>query len=57
MLNDSSNCYEHTCKACGEKFPEGRIDEQIQTTPYQVCLDLLDHTVQLLEPISKPGSL
>ncbi len=25
-LNDSSNRYEHTCKACGEKFPKGRID-------------------------------
>ncbi|KAH8597226.1 hypothetical protein B0O99DRAFT_87967 [Bisporella sp. PMI_857] len=25
-LNDSSNRYEHTCKACGEIFPKGRID-------------------------------
>lgn len=25
-MNDSSNRYEHTCKACGEKFPKGRID-------------------------------
>ena len=25
-LKDSSNRYEHTCKACGEKFPKGRID-------------------------------
>jgi hypothetical protein len=25
-LNDSSNRYAHTCKACGEKFPKGRID-------------------------------
>jgi hypothetical protein len=25
-LNDSSNRYQHTCKACGEKFPKGRID-------------------------------
>ncbi|QSZ33862.1 hypothetical protein DSL72_005435 [Monilinia vaccinii-corymbosi] len=23
-LNDSSNRYQHTCKACGEKFPKGR---------------------------------
>lgn len=25
-LEDSSNRYQHTCKACGEKFPKGRID-------------------------------
>ncbi|KAI9640695.1 hypothetical protein NHQ30_011004 [Ciborinia camelliae] len=25
-LNDSSNRYQHTCKACGEKFPKGRLD-------------------------------
>ncbi|KAF8857907.1 hypothetical protein BDZ45DRAFT_623103 [Acephala macrosclerotiorum] len=25
-LNDSSNRYEHTCKACGQHFPKGRID-------------------------------
>ncbi|KHJ35539.1 putative zn 2cys6 transcription factor protein [Erysiphe necator] len=25
-LQDSSNRYQHTCKACGEKFPKGRID-------------------------------
>jgi hypothetical protein len=25
-LNDSSNRYEHTCKACGEHFPKGRSD-------------------------------
>ena len=25
-LNDSSNRYRHTCKACGEVFPKGRID-------------------------------
>jgi hypothetical protein len=25
-LNDSSNRYAHTCKACGENFPKGRID-------------------------------
>ncbi|KAI0996130.1 hypothetical protein K3495_g12051 [Podosphaera aphanis] len=25
-LPDSSNRYQHTCKACGEKFPKGRID-------------------------------
>ncbi|RAL66307.1 hypothetical protein DID88_005977 [Monilinia fructigena] len=23
-LNDSSNRYQHTCRACGEKFPKGR---------------------------------
>ncbi|KAI8960698.1 hypothetical protein F5Y11DRAFT_254217 [Daldinia sp. FL1419] len=25
-LNDNSNRYHHTCKACGESFPKGRID-------------------------------
>ncbi|KAI1657535.1 hypothetical protein F4813DRAFT_80118 [Daldinia decipiens] len=25
-LNDNSNRYHHTCKACGEDFPKGRID-------------------------------
>jgi hypothetical protein len=25
-LQDSSNRYQHTCKACGERFPKGRID-------------------------------
>lgn len=25
-LNDNSNRYPHTCKACGENFPKGRID-------------------------------
>ncbi|KAI9786506.1 MAG: hypothetical protein M1835_003048 [Candelina submexicana] len=25
-LEDNSNRYQHTCKACGEKFPKGRID-------------------------------
>ncbi|KFY58586.1 hypothetical protein V497_04769 [Pseudogymnoascus sp. VKM F-4516 (FW-969)] len=25
-LEDSSNRYQHTCRACGEKFPKGRID-------------------------------
>lgn len=25
-LEDSSNRYQHTCKACGEVFPKGRID-------------------------------
>ncbi|KAJ5946500.1 hypothetical protein N7454_003339 [Penicillium verhagenii] len=25
-LEDSSNRYQHTCKACGERFPKGRID-------------------------------
>ncbi|KAE8450514.1 hypothetical protein EG329_006245 [Mollisiaceae sp. DMI_Dod_QoI] len=28
-LNDSSNRYEHTCKACGQHFPKGRIDGMI----------------------------
>lgn len=25
-LEDASNRYQHTCKACGEMFPKGRID-------------------------------
>ena len=25
-LDDASNRYQHTCKACGEVFPKGRID-------------------------------
>ena len=25
-LEDASNRYQHTCKACGEDFPKGRID-------------------------------
>ena len=25
-LEDNSNRYQHTCKACGEKFPKGRVD-------------------------------
>ena len=25
-LDDASNRYQHTCKACGERFPKGRID-------------------------------
>ncbi|KAJ5279820.1 hypothetical protein N7478_005192 [Penicillium angulare] len=25
-LEDNSNRYQHTCKACGERFPKGRID-------------------------------
>ena len=25
-LNDNSNRYEHTCKACGEHFPKGRVE-------------------------------
>ncbi|KAF7956839.1 hypothetical protein EAE96_004165 [Botrytis aclada] len=25
-LNDSSNRYHHTCRACSEKFPKGRLD-------------------------------
>jgi len=25
-LKDSSNRYQHSCKACGEQFPKGRID-------------------------------
>ncbi|KAF2866703.1 hypothetical protein BDV95DRAFT_552135 [Massariosphaeria phaeospora] len=25
-LEDASNRYQHTCKACGERFPKGRID-------------------------------
>jgi hypothetical protein len=25
-LEDASNRYQHTCRACGEKFPKGRID-------------------------------
>ena len=25
-LEDASNRYQHTCKACGEHFPKGRID-------------------------------
>ncbi|KAI9757244.1 MAG: hypothetical protein M4579_003544 [Chaenotheca gracillima] len=25
-LDDASNRYQHTCKACGETFPKGRID-------------------------------
>ena len=25
-LPDGSNRYEHTCKACGERFPKGRIE-------------------------------
>ena len=25
-LEDASNRYQHTCKACGEVFPKGRID-------------------------------
>ncbi|KAF2496347.1 hypothetical protein BU16DRAFT_509318 [Lophium mytilinum] len=25
-LEDASNRYQHTCKACGENFPKGRID-------------------------------
>lgn len=29
-LEDASNRYQHTCKACGEKFPKGRIDSLTQ---------------------------
>ncbi|KAL3428391.1 hypothetical protein PVAG01_01900 [Phlyctema vagabunda] len=28
-LEDASNRYQHTCKACGEKFPKGRIDSLV----------------------------
>lgn len=35
-LNDSSNRYEHTCKACGQHFPKGRI-ENMQTHLEKQC--------------------
>ena len=28
-LEDASNRYQHTCKACGECFPKGRIDSLV----------------------------
>lgn len=28
-LEDNSNRYEHTCKACGENFPKGRVETLI----------------------------
>jgi hypothetical protein len=39
-LQDSSNRYEHTCKACGEKFPKGRSDS------------LMNHLVKSCQAIS-----
>ncbi|KAI9890182.1 MAG: hypothetical protein M1814_004344 [Vezdaea aestivalis] len=35
-LEDASNRYEHTCKACGERFPKGRIDS-LTTHVFKKC--------------------
>lgn len=35
-LEDASNRYQHTCKACGEKFPKGRIDS-LTTHLFKKC--------------------
>ena len=49
-LNDSSNRYQHTCKACGEKFPKGRIDS-LTTHLVKKCpaITLRDRQKALLE--------
>jgi hypothetical protein len=49
-LNDSSNRYEHTCKACGEKFPKGRIDS-LTTHLVKKCpaISIRDRQKALLE--------
>ena len=35
-LEDASNRYQHTCKACGENFPKGRIDS-LTTHLFKKC--------------------
>ncbi|KAI9825072.1 MAG: hypothetical protein M1832_001392 [Thelocarpon impressellum] len=35
-LEDASNRYQHTCKACGERFPKGRIDS-LTTHLFKKC--------------------
>jgi hypothetical protein len=49
-LEDSSNRYQHTCKACGEKFPKGRIDS-LQTHLVKKCpaISLRDRQKALLQ--------
>ncbi|KAH8693169.1 hypothetical protein BGW36DRAFT_301985 [Talaromyces proteolyticus] len=41
-LEDASNRYQYNCKACGEKFPKGRIDS------------LINHLVKKCQAISMP---
>jgi hypothetical protein len=49
-LEDSSNRYQHTCKACGEKFPKGRIDS-LQNHLVKKCpaISLRDRQKALLQ--------
>jgi hypothetical protein len=49
-LEDSSNRYQHTCRACGEKFPKGRIDS-LQTHLVKKCpaISLRDRQKALLQ--------
>ncbi|KAL9018328.1 MAG: hypothetical protein Q9185_004361 [Variospora sp. 1 TL-2023] len=47
-LEDNSNRYEHTCKACGEHFPKGRIETLIAHIERN-CPSITRHDV-VLEP-------
>ncbi|KAH8804968.1 hypothetical protein F5884DRAFT_435760 [Xylogone sp. PMI_703] len=57
-LEDASNRYQHTCKACGEKFPKGRIDS-LTTHLVKKCpaISLRDRQKALLELNNLPADL
>ena len=49
-LQDSSNRYQHTCKACGETFPKGRIDSlQNHLTKKCPALSMQERTNVILQ--------
>lgn len=54
-LPDGSNRYEHTCKACGERFPKGRIENlmsHIKTRCHAIAPD--DRHRALLQSNERP---
>ena len=56
-LEDASNRYQHTCKACGEVFPKGRIDSlQNHITKKCTALDHPEKTKILLQFHNSPSS-
>ncbi|KAI9672402.1 MAG: hypothetical protein M1817_003424 [Caeruleum heppii] len=58
-LDDASNRYQHTCKACGERFPKGRIDSLtthlVKKCPAIVLRDRQRALLQLHELPDIPG--
>ncbi len=56
-LPDGSNRYEHTCKACGERFPKGRIESlmsHLKTKCQAIAPE--DRHRALLQLNERPGS-